>query len=453
MSPPPPSGPVFDADRLTALRDCRFRRRADPRAHGALDLAPLGAGRGAGYRRVETRAGLAGRPRESGEAPEGRSASGWGRGMVDIARRNLFHDRVRLAITLVGVTFSVVLIFAQAGIYLGFMQNAATIIDHTDADLWITSYRSVNFDFSLPFPERKVNKVREVPGVLWAEKLILGWALFKKKDGGTENVEMIGYNPDTGVGGPWAMQEGSPRDVKLARSIIVDASDDRKLGGLRVGDSVEILDSRVKVVGISKGIRGFATAPFVFTSYKTVQEIVPWVGEKTVFILVKVAPGYDAREVAAGLRQIKDVDVYTREAYSLKSKLYWTRETGMGVGFGITILMGIIVGTVIVGQTLYTATVEHLREFGTLKAIGARNRDIYGIIVKQALINAVAGFAVGLLITLAMVKGYATTGMTMVVTPALVAGVFVLTTAMCLAASVISVRKALRVDPAVVFRS
>ena len=373
--------------------------------------------------------------------------------MVDIARKNLFHDRVRLAITLVGVTFSVVLIFSQLGIYLGFMQNAASIIDHAEADLWITSYRSVNFDFSLPFPERKINKVKEVPGVLWAEKLILGWALFKKKNGGAENVEMIGFNPDTGIGGPWAMQEGSARDVKPARSIIVDAGDDRKLGGLRGGDSVEILNSKVKVVGISKGIKGFATAPFVFTSYKTAQEIVPWIGDKTVFILVKVAPGYDPGDVAAEIKKIKDVDVYTREQYSLKTKLYWTRETGMGVGFGITILMGIIVGMVIVGQTLYTATVEHLREFGTLKAIGARNREIYGIIAKQALINAVVGFAMGLLITLVMVKGYASTGMTMLLTPALVVGVFFLTTAMCLAASVISVRKALRVDPVIVFRA
>lgn len=373
--------------------------------------------------------------------------------MVDIASKNLFHDRVRLIITLVGVTFSVVLITAQVGIYLGFMTNAAAIIEHTEADIWVTSQNSRNFDFALPFTERKINKVKEVPGVQWAEKLILGWALLKKKDGGTENVEVIGFNPDTGIGGPWRMKEGTIQDAKFARGIIVDEMDDRKLGGLRVGETVEILNSKVKVVGKSSGIKGFATAPFVFTSYKTAQEIVPWIEDKTVFILVKVAPGHDLKEVARRLAEIRDVDVYTKEQYALKTKLYWTAETGMGLGFGITILMGIVVGMVIVGQTIYTATVEHLREFGTLKAIGARNWDIYRIIIKQALINAVAGYSLGMLITLGVVSGYRSTGMTMVLSPALAAGIFLLACCMCLGASVISVRKALKVDPVIVFRS
>lgn len=375
--------------------------------------------------------------------------------MVDIAWKNLLHDRVRFAITVVGITFSVVLILAQFGIYLGMMANASTIIDHSGADIWVTSANSANFDFALPFPERKINHVRAVPGVLWAEKLILGWGLIKKKDGGTENVEIIGFNPDSGVGAPWSMREGTPSDVKLARSIIADETDERKLGGLRVGDQVELLGSKVKVVGLSSGIKGFATAPFVFTSYRTAQEILSWYGfeDQTVFILVKVAPGHDVARVAEALRSIKDVDVYTRQQYSLKTRLYWTVETGMGFSFGLTILMGIVIGMVIVGQTIYGATVQHLREFGTLKAIGAGNRDIYGIIFKQALTNAVIGYALGLAIVLGIIKGYVGTGMTMLLPPALMAGVFVLTVGMCLGASAISVRKALRVDPAIVFRS
>jgi putative ABC transport system permease protein len=375
--------------------------------------------------------------------------------VVDIARKNLLHDRVRFVITVVGITFSVVLILAQFGIYLGMMANASTIIDHSGADIWVTSANSANFDFALPFPERKINHVRSVPGVLWAEKLILGWGLLKKKDGGTENVEIIGFNPDSGVGAPWSMRKGAPSDVKLARSIIVDETDERKLGGLRVGDQVELLGSKVKVVGLSSGIKGFATAPFVFTSYRTAQEILSWYGfeDQTVFILVKVAPGYDVASVAEALRAVKGVDIYTRGQYSLKTRLYWTIETGMGFSFGLTILMGIVVGMVIVGQTIYTATVQHLREFGTLKAIGAGNRDIYGIIFKQALTNAVIGYALGLAIVQGIIRGYVGTGMTMLLPPALMVGVFVLTVVMCLGASAISVRKALRVDPAIVFRS
>jgi putative ABC transport system permease protein len=373
--------------------------------------------------------------------------------MVDIARKNLFHDRTRFIITVVGVTFSVVLIFAQLGIYLGFMRNASVIIDNTDADIWITSKNSRNFDFPLAFTENKLNKARETPGVAWAEHLILGWANVKLVDGGSENIELVGFNLERGTGGPWSMKEGSVQGLKTGKAIIVDESAFAKLGQLRVGDSVEIHENKVKVVGITEGVRSLTTAPYVFTSYRNAQELVPWLRDRTVFIVAKVAPGNDPDEVASRLRAIRDVDVYTKSQYSMRTRLYWTWETGIGVGFGLTALMAMAVGMVIVGQTVYSATIEHLREFGTLKAIGASNRNIYGIILKQALINAVCGYAAGLAITLLLLQSYRLTGLVLVVPAPLLGAVFVVTVLMCLAASMVSVRKALYVDPMMVFRA
>src|SRR5437016_5015665 len=127
--------------------------------------------------------------------------------MVDIARKNLLHDRTRFLITVVGVTFSVVLILAQIGIYLGFMQNASIIIDNTAADIWIMSKNSANFDFPMPVREGKLNKVKEVPGVAWADYLALTWLNMRLADGGSESIELIGFNPDTGIGGPWRINE------------------------------------------------------------------------------------------------------------------------------------------------------------------------------------------------------------------------------------------------------
>ena len=373
--------------------------------------------------------------------------------MVDIARKNLLHDRTRFLITVVGVTFSVVLIFSQFGIYLGFMENASIIIDSTRADIWITSKNSANFDFPVPFSELKLNKVKATPGVGSADKLILGWANMRKRDGGSENIELVGFNPETGAGGPWRLREGRIADLKAGKAVVVDESAFGKLGELRVGEYVEINEQRVKVVGISQGVRGFTTAPYVFTSYRAAQDIDPFNRDRTVFIVAQVAPGYQASDVVSRLRQIRDVDVYTRDDYSLKTRLYWTWETGIGLGFGLTVLMAIIVGVVIVSQTIYSATIEHLREFGTLKAIGATNRDVYGIILKQALINASLGYLAGLLVTLLVVRSSNVTGLVLVVPPTLMAGVLGLTIAMCVTASMVSVRKALRVDPLVVFRA
>src|SRR3990172_5127400 len=153
--------------------------------------------------------------------------------MVSVARRNLFHDKTRLAITLVGIMFAVVLMTAQIGAYMAFVGNASQLIDNSPADIWITAKNTVNVDSAKPFSENKINKVRETRGVLWIEKIAQTWGLMKLKSGGTES----------GVGGPWRMKEGNIKDVKVGNSIIIDESSLRRLG-VKLGDKVEIFDKQ-----------------------------------------------------------------------------------------------------------------------------------------------------------------------------------------------------------------
>lgn len=375
--------------------------------------------------------------------------------MVSIARKNLFHDKIRFIITLIGVTFSVVLIFAQVGVYLGFMRNASNIIDHLPADIWVTSKDSPNFDWSQPFPEGNLNKAKGIRGIEWAEKMVFAWAMMKLPNGGTEQVEMIGFNPNSGIGAPWSMKEGSVKDVKGGKHIIVDESVYKKLGEIRMGDSREIMNKKVKVVGISKGIKSLTTAPYVFTSYDTAKELASYIGENhTSFILIKVAGGSDKKDVVRMLKErLPGVSVYTKEEFSYRTRYYWTVSTGMGMGFLITAFLGFIIGMVIVGQTIYTSTVEHIREFGTLKAIGAKNSFIYRIILEQAVVNAVIGYITGFIAMKFLLKGYQKTGIDMVIPEYLMVSVFFLTVLMCVSASVISIRKVTKIDPVMVFRT
>ncbi|MEW6218148.1 MAG: ABC transporter permease [Thermodesulfobacteriota bacterium] len=373
---------------------------------------------------------------------------------VAIATRNLLHDRVRLAITLVGIAFSVVLILIQVGVYLGMMANTASIIEHADGDIWITARNNRNFDFSLPFPEYRENKAKAVQGVAWVKKLILVWSLMKLKEGGSENVEVVGFDPDSGLGGPWEMVAGEIREVKYHRGVIVDESSFSKLGEMRIGDDREILGLRVRVVGICRGAKRITTAPILFASYKTAQQLNPRAEERTVFLVVGVAPGEDTAAVRDRLRRVMSLeDVYTAGEFSWLTMKYWTLNTGMGVGFGFTILMGIIVGTVIVSQTIYSATIEHLREFGTLKALGAANRTVYGIIVRQALLSGLLGFGIGVAINALVATLYQRTGLLIVQPWQLFVTDFALTLAICVTASLISVRRAMQVDPMEVFRA
>src|SRR5512143_1891088 len=174
--------------------------------------------------------------------------------MFYVSLRILLYDKVRSFITLLGVVFAVSLIFAQMGIYLGLMEMSSVIIDNTPGDIWVTSKNSKNFDFSQPFPEYIYQQVLSMEGVEWADKLIVSWGLIKQKQGGTEQIEIVGYNPDTDVGGPWKMKDGNSRAVKNGNFAIVDESAMKRLGNIRIGEYRDILFRRLEIVGISEGI-------------------------------------------------------------------------------------------------------------------------------------------------------------------------------------------------------
>jgi len=374
--------------------------------------------------------------------------------MVSIARKNLFHDKVRFLVALAGITFAVVLITIQVGVYLAFLANTSVLIDHTEADIWVTAHGLENFDFGRPFSEKKLYAVEEVPGVLWAEKYLLAFGYWKTPAGSQETVQMVGYNPETLVGAPWNIVRGDPQDVKYFNSIFYDEAETNRLGDLPVGGETEINSHRVRVAGITRGARSFIQSPYIFTSYKNVLHLSFINKGNTVYILVKVAPGYSLEDVKQRLKEkVKDVDVYTSREFSKKTRDYWMINTGTGVALLSIALMGVVIGTVIVANTIYTSTTEHLKEFGTLKAIGAANWDLYKIIIEQALINSVIGYGMGMFVSYWVIQAMRKGNLQVLLPWPVLVGVYVLTVLMCLWSSILSIYKVTRIDPALVFKS
>jgi len=353
--------------------------------------------------------------------------------MLCIAIKIMLYDKTRSFVTLLGVVFAISLPFAQMGIYLGLVETSSVIIDHTPADIWVTSKNNKNFDFFQPIPEYLHYHVLSAEGIKWAENLIITWGVIKQQEGGTEQIEIIGFNPDTGIGGPWTMKHGDVRAVKNGNFCIVDESAMKRLGNIKVGDYKDVLWKRLQVVGISQGVKSFSTAPIIFLSYKFAQKLVGWVGkDHTVFVVAKVAPGYSTHEVIQNLKKrLKGVDIHSKKDFSRKTRLYWTIETGVGFAFLLTIQISLLTGALIVGQTIYNSTCEHIKEFGTLKALGANNFDIYRIIYSQAFINALLGYLISLGITLYSVKLYQLTDMVMAVKCWVNILVLMLTLTMC----------------------
>ena len=375
--------------------------------------------------------------------------------MALLARRNLFHDRIRFAVTLTGIVFALVLIIIQFGLFLGFTTTTSNNIDHSGADIWIVFHGVGYFDTGRMFSERKFYEVLSVPGVRQAEKYIQNFAYWKKPDGGVENVQVIGFHPGSGLGEPWNVVEGSVLDVKLEDGVIVDELYKEKLGVSKIGDRVEIGDHRARVVGFTRGIRSFTTSPFVYTSFKNALNYTrPEAREdQLAYILVTVAPGVPSREVLESLRaRLTDVDIYTREEFSRRTRFYWMFTTGAGLAVLTAALMGLVVGVAVVAQTIYAATMDHIREYGTLKAMGASNGYLYRVLIEQAVWSAVLGYAFAMFAAHFIVQASEKGGALILLPPAMKIAMLVLAVFMCIAAALVSINKVTRLDPAMVFR-
>ena len=370
-----------------------------------------------------------------------------------LAWRNLVHDKVRLLVTLTGIVFAVVLIVVELGLFLGFTTATSSLIDHSRADLWITAPRVPYIEQAVPFSERKVATVLATPGVARAAKYIVRFTQWKRPDGRQESVQIVGVDLATGLGTPWNVVAGTLDDLRKPDAVFVDEIYREKLGVAHIGQIVEIRGRRARIAGFTRGIRAFTTSPYVFTTFKNALDYADVREDQTLYILVRAAAGADTGVLRHALAaRLRDVDVVTNAGFSRMTQVYWMFTTGAGIAVLLAALLGLVVGIVVVAQTIYATTVDHLREYGTLKAMGATNRYLYGVIVLQAVISAVIGYAVGMIVSVFVVRGSEQGGAAILLPPAMAAGMLVLTLVMCVGAAIVSINKVTRLDPAMVFK-
>ncbi len=374
--------------------------------------------------------------------------------MVSLARKNLLHDRLRFAITVSGVAFAVTLVLVQVGLFVGLLAKSTVTIEQAAADIWITSRETPNVDFAHNFPETAVLRVRGVPGVARADNLLVQFMNIQLPSGAEEGCLVYALEDFTAWKLPWKIAEGDPQDLRRGQFILMDRSAEQRFGPFRVGEYREILGRRFKIVGTTQDAASFTTAPIVFMNYGNAQELSEAADHKTSYVLVKVTPGADPGAVAARLRETLPFnDVYTKDEWARKSRTYWVSSTGLGMNMGITVFLGVLVGIVVVAQTLYTSAVEHVKEFGTVKAIGGSNWDIYRILGEQAVIAALLGFALGGAISWAMRPAMAKLYLNVQISPGFAFTVLLGTVLMCLGAAMLSFRRVATIDPALVFRT
>jgi putative ABC transport system permease protein len=369
-----------------------------------------------------------------------------------LASRNLFQDRVRLIATVVGIVFSIILVTVQIGLFLSFERMVTTMIDHAEADLWIMPRGTKCFEDPSLLDERERFRALSIPGVTKAVPLVIGFAEWKLPNGGATPVFVVGSDENSAGLQPWNIIAGSLDQLATPDAVAVDQSYFERLGVSGLGDVAEMRDRKAKVAVITRGIRSFTTTPYVFTSFDRARSYIGISPNKATYFLVRVSPNYDLESVR---RQIADnatdTEVLTSEEFRVRSRSFWLFGTGAGAALFAGALLGIIVGTVIVAQTLYSSTKDHLKEFATLRAIGSSSIYIVKVILWQALLSAVIGFCIAAAIGLLIVQMTADTALPVVMTPGLMVGLFVLTLIMCAVSAISAILEVMRMDPAMVF--
>lgn len=373
--------------------------------------------------------------------------------ILTLAIKNLFHDRIRLAVTLVGILFSVVLVAVQLGLYYGARKMIVAMVEQANAELWVTAYGAKSFEEGgVQLRQSDRHAALSVPGVLSAAPIMVTFAEWRKPQGGSTTAIVVGSNTEDGGLRPWGLIQGDERAIADPGGVAVDRTYLSDLGVTGIGDVAQIEQGRVRVTAITDGIRSFTMAPFVFTTLNRARGLLGVPSDQFSYLLVKLAPGTDAGRVRAALAQrLPDREVLTKSEFRDRSLQQWLFSTGAGVALIGGALLGLLVGTVIVAQTLYSSTKDHLAEFATLRALGSSAGYIHRVILTQAAFSAVLGYALGMAIALAITTLSEATALPLLMTPELAAGLFAITIGMCAVSAISAILKVTKIDPAMVF--
>jgi putative ABC transport system permease protein len=374
-----------------------------------------------------------------------------------LALKAMLADRGKLLTSLLGVVFSVVLVNLQGGLLLGMIQKASLLVDYGHADIWVGHRHTTSVDMGTFIPERWIHRIRAIEGVERAEPYVVMFGQMTMPDGKFENVVIVGSESASLMGNAWVMAEGDPRAVRNPDGILVDVYDSARLGHCRIGEVREINNSRAQIVGMTRGIVSFTTNPYIFTTLERARSkfggtmgIGP---EQCSYFLVRAKPGVDVPALCARIRaRVPELDVYDRRNYSWVCMEFWLTRTGIGISFGLAAFLGLLVGLAVVAQTLYATVTERIREFGTLKAMGADDGCISHFLLAQALGNAGFGAVIGLFASLGIARAMSSPRAPVVLTPPVAALSVVLIVMVCLVAAWLPYLRIRRIDPASVLR-
>ena len=380
--------------------------------------------------------------------------------MTWISLKMLMGERGKYLAILFGVSFACFLIAEQSAIFCGVMlRTTSQIRDTQGADIWAMNSGVRYVDDLKPLSDNALFRVRSVPGVAWAVSLYRGQGQAQLADGTYQGVILMGLDDATMTGAPTRMLLGTVGDLQIPDAILVDEAGFHQMWPgepLSAGKVLEMNQRRAVVVGVYRGAQTFMTLPVIYTRFSQATLFVPPTptGRLTPFVLAKAQPGSDPEQIATRIHEQTGLKALTGNGFEQLTMRYYLTHTGIPVNIGTTVILAFLVGSAIAGQTFYLFTIENLRQFGTLKAMGADDRRIVGMILTQGSGVGAIGYGVGVgLATLYGVVAQRAMPLLAFFLPwqvlALSAGAVMI---IVLLASLLSIRRVLVLEPAIVFQ-
>jgi putative ABC transport system permease protein len=378
--------------------------------------------------------------------------------MVWIAIRMLTGDATKFYGLLFGIAFSTLLITQQLTIFVNLIERGASgVYNVPSADVWVMDPVSRTTDVNLPMPSTALDRVRSVPGVEWAVPHLRAAASVRTKEGDLEGVSVIGVDDATLIGLPRRMASGSTKVLKRPDAVVIDDVGTTRFfpGGYDpVGERLELNDQRAVIMGVADAIPSFTSQVTLYTRYSRALNFVPGTRNRLSFVLVGAAPAVDAKTLATRITEETGLRARTRDEFARDGIDFIIENTGIPLNFGITVMLGFIVGVAIVGLTFSLFIRDNIKQFGALKAIGVNNAKIRRMVAAQAAMVGSIGYGLGVLGTVAFIwsfssnptfKGFYIPWQVPLISLAAVTIILTLT-------GWIALRNVLRTEPAAVFR-
>ncbi len=386
--------------------------------------------------------------------------------MFYIAFRMLVGDRGKFLGIILGLSFASLIMTQQPGVFVGIMTRAYSFItDLGLPDIWVMEPTVQYIDDIKPMPDTYLYRVASVEGVAWAKPLYKGTIQARLHNGTFQTCNLIGLDDATLIGAPAVMIEGKIENLRRTDGIIVNqegaldklANPPKYPRGpkipLKVGQEIELNNHRAVVVGIAQTTRTFQSQPVVYTTYSNATLFTPPQLNLLSFVLVKAKPGQNLKALCDRIFRRTGLRAYTKEDFKSLTVNYYLKYTGIPINFGVSVLLGFLVGAAIAGQTFYNFTLENLRYFGVLKAMGTSEKTLLLMIIFQALIISFIGYGIGVgctgifdLLTQNTMLAFRFPWQLFIFS---IFGIFIISSF----AALISIRKVITLEPAIVFKS